>query len=114
MQMRFLISLMRELVVFCSLIGGRISQSTVKGVVREFGNPSSVFYQKADDQNQVSQGLKLLQVAARGLKRFNDPHATDLLDAIAHREREFIELYDNPTHQVIVKKILDRFGKPDC
>lgn len=113
MQMRFLISLMREVVVFCSLIGGRLSQSTVKGVVREFGNPSSPFYRKVDDKAQIFQGLKLLQVAARGLKRFNDPHAASLLEDIAHREREFVELYDNPTHRVIVKKIMERVGNKD-
>lgn len=113
MQLRFLISLMREVVVFCSLIGGRISQSTVKGVVREFGNPSSMFYRKVDDKSHVTQGLKLLQVAARGLKRFNDANADDLLGAIAHREREFVELYDNPTHRQIVKKIMDKVGQPD-
>lgn len=113
MQMRFLIFLMREVVVFCSLIGGRLSQSTVKGVVREFGNPSSAFYKKVDDKSQISQGLKLLQVAARGLKRFNDPQAASLLEDIAHRESEFIELYDNPTHRVIVKKIMERVGNKD-
>jgi hypothetical protein len=113
MQMRFLISLMREVVVFCSLIGGRLSQSTVKGVVQEFGNPSSSFYRQADDKSQISQGLKLLQVAARGLKRFKDPHATGLLEDIAHREREFVELYDNATHRIIVKKIMERVGNKD-
>lgn len=113
MRLRFLISLMREVVVFCSLIGGRLSESTVKGVVREFGNPSSPFYQQVDDKSQISQGLKLLQVAARGLKRFNDPHAAHLLADITHREREFVELYDNPTHRIIVKKIMERVGNKD-
>jgi hypothetical protein len=113
MRLRFLISLMREVVVFCSLIGGRLSESTVKGVVREFGNPSSPFYQRVDDKSQISQGLKLLQVAARGLKRFNDPHSANLLEVIAHREREFVELYDNPTHRLIVKKIMERVGNKD-
>ncbi|NTV13361.1 MAG: hypothetical protein HGA96_05445 [Desulfobulbaceae bacterium] len=113
MRMRFLISLMREVVVFCSLIGGRISQSTVKGVVREFGNPASAFYKKIDDKSHISQGLKLLQVAARGLKRFNDPHSAGLLENISYREKEFVELHDNPTHRIIVKKIMARVGKPD-
>jgi hypothetical protein len=114
MQMRFLLSLMREVVVFCSLIGGRISESTVKGVVREFGNPASTFYRHIEDKSQISQGLKLLQVAARGLKRFDDPNAANLLETIADREDEFAELDDNPTHREIVKKILDRFGKNYC
>ena len=112
MQIRFLISLMR-VVVFCALIGGRISQSTVTGVVREFGNPRSQFYQKADDKLHISRGLKLLQVAARGMKRFNDPHAMELLKNISHREREFIELCDNPNHQLIVKNIMEQLGEPN-
>ncbi len=111
MPLRFLIYLMREMVIFCALIGGRISQSTVRGVVREFGNPDSSFYRKVEDKSQISRGLKLLQVAARGLKRFNDPQFADLLKSIAGREQEFIELDDNPPHRIFVKQIMEQIGK---
>lgn len=113
MKLRFLVSLMREMVVFCSLIGGKISLSTVRGVVQEFGNPFSNYYRKIEDKEQISQGLKLLQVAARGLKRFNDPVSTHLLEKIAGRERDFVELYDNHGHRVTVKNVLGRVVKPD-
>jgi hypothetical protein len=111
MQMRFLLYLMRELVVFFSLIGGKISQSIVKGVVMEFGDPRSPFYVKVEDKSLVAQGLKLLQVAARGLKRSEYHH--DLLHMIAGLEREFIVLYDNPTHRVTVKKVMELLVTPD-
>lgn len=113
MQLRFLVSLMREVVMFCALIGGRLSKSTIKGVVREFGNPTSSFYRKADDPAQISRGLKLLQVAARGLKRFNDPFAADLLLDITHREQEFVRLNAHPSHQDTVKKVLEQIGSPE-
>jgi hypothetical protein len=102
---------MRELVVFCALIGGRISQSTVRGVVQEFGNPDSSFYRKLDDKNLISRGLKLLQVAARGLKRFADPLNHSLLQGISHREMEFLSLYDNRDHRATVKNLMDQIAK---
>ncbi|MBU0673274.1 MAG: hypothetical protein KJ950_01370 [Proteobacteria bacterium] len=113
MQLRFLLYLMREVVMFCSLIGGNISLSTVKGVVQEFGNPHSPFYRKIEKKSNISQGLKLLQVAARGLKRFHDPICLELLRRIAGMEQEFIDLYDNQTHRDTVKKVLDRVVKED-
>jgi hypothetical protein len=113
MQLRFLLNLLREVVVFCSLIGGEISRATVKGIVQEFGNPGSAFYRTIADKNQISQGLKLLQVAARGLKRFNDPLSLKMLAIIAGMEREFAALYDNPVHRVTVKKVMARVVEPD-
>jgi len=113
MPLRFLIYLMREMVIFCALIGGRISRFTVSGVVREFGNPTSSFYQKVDDMSHILRGLKLLQVAARGLKRFADPLSADLLQSIASREPEFIALYDNPNHRVAVKTIMEQLCRMD-
>jgi hypothetical protein len=113
MQLRFLLNLMREVVVFCSLVGGDISRATVKGIVREFGNPGSVFYRQIEDKSQIALGLKLLQVAARGLKRFNDPLSLKMLAMVAGMEREFAALYDNPVHRGNVKKVMAQVVKPD-
>ena len=108
MPPRFLVSLLREMVIFFSLIGGKPAKLVVMGIVQEFGNPDSAFYRNAKTKGAIGHGLKLLQVAARGLKRYNDPLSLDLLEMIAGREQEFIALNNNPAYHATVEKIMDR------
>ena len=114
MPTRFVAFLLRELVIFFSLIGGELALSLVRGVVQEFGNPKSVFYTQARDKAMVGQGIKLLQVAARGLKRFTDPLSMELRLRVSCREEEFLALdRSSAAHKSMVHNIMHRLVQMD-
>lgn len=113
MPAKFIVFLLREVVIFLSLVGGELPLSVVRGVVQEFGNPESAFYSKAEDKALISQGVKLLQVAARGMKRFDDPAAMEILLRISCREQEFLALDNNRKYQNTVNSIMHKLVQLD-
>ena len=114
MSLKFIVFLMRELVIFLSLVGGDLANTVVRGIVQEFGNPESVFYSKAEDKALITQGVKLLQVASRGMKRFGDPSAMEILLSVSCREQEFIGLdNDNSQYKTMVNNIMHRLVQLD-
>ena len=113
MQPRYLLYLQRELVIFLSLLGGESAKAIVQGVVQEFGNPASTYYQEMRRKENLRHSLQLLQVATRGLRRFEDPHSLAMIDTVLTREKDFIYLCEDPAHQAYVKTVMDRIGRPD-
>jgi hypothetical protein len=113
MQPRFLLYLQRELIIFLSLLGGESARIIVQGVVQEFGNPDSNYYQEMRRKENLRHSLQLLQVATRGLRRFEDPQCQALIDAVLTREKDFIYLCEDPAHQAYVKTVMDRISRPD-
>jgi len=101
---RFLLALKREIVIFFSLIGGKTSQSIIRGVVREFGDPKASFYKTNRDKACVRHAMQLLLTSARGLKRFEDSATSDLLATVAGREKEFFLLDSKPAHRKHVSR----------
>jgi hypothetical protein len=106
-QPRFLLYLIRELVIFLALIGGKSAQSIIHGVVEEFGDPGSAYYRDMKNKEDLRHSLQLLQVAARGLKRFDDPEGISLLGEITSREKAFIDLYDEPDPLNHVQRVME-------
>lgn len=113
MQPRFLLYLQRELVIFLSLLGGDSARAIVQGVVQEFGNPDSAYYQEMRKKENLRHSLQLLQVATRGLRRFEDPQSLALIDAVLTREKDFVYLCEDPAHQAYVKTVMDRISRLD-
>lgn len=113
MQPRYLLYLQRELVIFLSLLGGESAKAIVQGVVQEFGNPASTYYQEMRRKENLRHSLQLLQVATRGLRRFEDPQSQALIDAVLSREKDFTYLCEDPAHQAYVRTVMDRIGRPD-
>jgi len=113
MQPRFLLYLQRELVIFLSLIGGEFSLALVQGVVQEFGNPDSEYYKDMRKKENLRHTLQLLQVATRGLRRFEDANAMAMIDTVLCREKDFIQLWAEPSHQTYVKTVMERISKLD-
>ncbi|MBU0481090.1 MAG: hypothetical protein KKG47_08310 [Proteobacteria bacterium] len=107
-QPRFLLYLQREIVIFFALIGGEAAQSIVLAIVREFGNPTSSFYNTQPEKADLKHALQLLQVSVRALRRFENPHAEGLFDEIIAKESDFIKLNDDPSHESYVKRVLGR------
>lgn len=108
MQPHFLLYLLRELVIFLALIGGYSSQAIIHGLVKEFGNPDSSYYKEMHNKENLRHSLLLLQVAARALRRFNDPQSNAILDEIAKKEPAFLGLHNDSAHHINVKRVLGK------
>jgi len=113
MQPRFILYLIRELVIHLSLIGGNSAKLIMRGVVEEFGNPHSSYYQEMRDKDNLRYSLQLLQVAARGLRRFEDPEGARLLDGVLSNQSVFIELYSNQDHHNLVDRVMEKIRNPE-
>ncbi|MBU0675188.1 MAG: hypothetical protein KJ950_11140 [Proteobacteria bacterium] len=112
MQPRFLLFLLRELVIFLGLIGGKASLALVHGMVKEFGNPHASYYQTMKNPEDLRYSLQLLQVSARSLRRFEAPDTNTLFDEIAAQEAAFINLLQNPAQGEYVKRVIERILIP--
>lgn len=113
MQPRFLLYLIREMVIFFSLIGGKSAHAIIRGVVLEFGDPSSAYYREMKNKENLRHSLQLLQIAARSLRRFADPLDLELLEEIVGNEDAFIKLYDEPDPLNHVQRVMEKIRKGD-
>ena len=109
----FLLLLQRELVIFLALVGGESSLAIIQGVVRDFGNPESTYYQAMAKKENLRHSLQLLHVAVRGLRRFEDPGAIAQIDAVASRAHNFLNLAEDHAQQVYVRKVIESISRPD-
>jgi hypothetical protein len=105
---RFLLFLQREMVIFLALVGGESARAIIQGVVQEFGNPASTYYQAMSNKDNLRYSLQLLQVAIRCLRRFNDPQTPALIDVIISRAHDFIFLCEDPAHHTYVNTVIER------
>jgi hypothetical protein len=108
MQPRFLLYLIRELVIFFSLIGGKSAHAIIRGVVLEFGDPLSAYYKEMKNKENLRHSLQLLQIAARSLRRFADPQDMNLLGEIVSNEDAFVKLYDEPDPLNHVQRVMEK------
>lgn len=113
MQPRFLLYLIREMVIFFTLVGGKSAHFIIHGVVLEFGNPSSAYYKTMKNKENLRHSLQLLQIAARSLRRFTDPQDMKLLEDIVTREDAFMQLYDDPDPLNHVQRVMEKIRKGD-
>lgn len=113
MQPRFLLYLIREMVIFFSLIGGKSAHAIIRGVVLEFGDPFSAYYREMKNKENLRHSLQLLQIAARSLRRFADPQDMDLLWKIVSNEDAFVKLYDEPDPLNHVQRVMEKIRKGD-
>ena len=113
MHPRFLLYLIREMVIFFSLIGGKSAHAIIRGVVLEFGDPSSAYYREMKNKENLRHSLQLLQIAARSLRRFTDPQDMNLLWEIVSNEDAFVKLYDEPDPLNHVQRVMEKIKKGD-
>jgi len=109
-QPRFLLYLLREMVIFFSLIGGKTAHAIIRGVVLEFGDPSSTYYRKMINKENLRHSLQLLQIAARSLLRFAKLDDMGLLGEIVSREEAFEQLYDEPDPLNHVQRVMENIN----
>ncbi|MCK5117822.1 MAG: hypothetical protein KAR44_14600 [Candidatus Aegiribacteria sp.] len=113
MQPRFLLYLIRELVIFISLAGGELPLTVVLGVVQEYSRPSTPYYKDMKNKENLKYSLQFLQVAARALRRFNEPQSDAVFEGIASKEVLFVNLNEeDAAHGKYVKRVIDRIMQP--
>ncbi|MBU0485050.1 MAG: hypothetical protein KKB30_11125 [Proteobacteria bacterium] len=108
MKPRFLLYLQRELVIFIGLIGGSSAQAIIQGIVKEFGDPASSYYQTMKQKENLRHSLQLLQVATRALRRFEDSQSDSIFSEIANRKEKFIRLTTDPSTQDYIKRTIGK------
>lgn len=113
MQPRFLLYLIREMVIFFSLIGGKSAHAIIRGVVLEFGDPFSAYYREMKNKENLRHSLQLLQIAARSLRRFSDLQDMNLLWEIVSNEDAFVKLYDEPDPLNHVQRVMEKIRTGD-
>ena len=111
MQPRFLLYLLREMVIFFSLIGGKSAHAIIRGVVEEFGDPTSAYYRKMKNKENLRHSLQLLQIAARSLLRFAELKDMGLLGEVVSNKDAFIQLYDEPDPLNHVDRVMTNIHK---
>lgn len=111
MQPRFLLYLLREMVIFFSLIGGKSAHTIIRGVVLEFGDPFSAYYRDMKNKENLRHSLQLLQISARSLRRFADPQDMNHLWEIISHKDAFVKLYDEPDPLNHVQRVMEKIRK---
>ncbi|GAB4345691.1 MAG: hypothetical protein Kow0089_22940 [Desulfobulbaceae bacterium] len=111
MRPRFLLYLLREMVIFFSLVGGDQAHTIIQGVVVEFGDPSSSYYKEMKNKENLRHSLQLLQVAARSLLKFGVLEDMGLLGEIVSKEKDFIQLYDEPDPLNHVQRVMENIHR---
>jgi hypothetical protein len=109
----FLLLLQREMVIFLALAGGESSLAIIQGVVRDFGDPASTYYQTMAKKENLRYSLQLLQVAVRSLRRFEDPQAISQIDAVSRRAQDFILLSEDPAYRNYLQKVFENIRRVD-
>lgn len=107
MPLRYLTTLERELIIFLALTGGPIAHRVLRSITGEYGNPFSNVYQTLKSPVEIKSFLQLLQVAARGLRRFSDVEDLAVFQAIYNREHDFLALWDHEPHAKLVRRVLE-------
>ncbi|HIJ79172.1 MAG: hypothetical protein OEY01_09165 [Desulfobulbaceae bacterium] len=107
MPLRYLTTLERELIIFLSLTGGDIAHKIVRGLTKEYGDPKASLYLAGTDASYFRPFLQVLQVAARGLRRFDETKDLSLFQVIADQQTNFSNLSANQAHITLVKRVMD-------
>jgi len=106
-----LINMLREALIFFTLVGGTGVYKVVRDTVEEFASPDFGLYHSKNSILYLKNLLQLLQVGIRCLAIFGDKKDIELLSAIKIREKEFIALkgvldLDLSFHKKVVKKLM--------
>ncbi len=113
MSPRFLLYLLREMLILLALSGGASSLALIQGVVRDFGNPEATYYQTKGKEENLRYFLQVLQVAVHCLRRYEDPQALAQIDILVSRARDFICLSADSAQQTYARKVFENISRID-
>jgi len=102
----FLFSLEREMYIFLSLVGGDAAYRILRAAAEEYGNPESRVYQFKNSFKYLPMLLEQLKILVRGLGRVGGKQDLMLLRKIKQREAAFMQFWDDPGYQGLVRQVL--------
>jgi hypothetical protein len=111
MNLKYLLSLEREIHVFVALLGGDVARSIIRSAINEYGNPDAEIYRLADDTAIIEAFLQHLKVLVRGLGRSGEPSDEWVIDKVIDRHDEFLSFSKESRHEVLVNRVLEWAGR---
>ena len=107
MNLKYLLSLEREIHVFVALLGGDVARSVLRSAINEYGNPDAEIYRLADDTATIEAFLQHLKVLVRGLGRSGEASDEWVIDKIIDRREEFLSFSKDNRHEALVNRVMD-------
>ena len=107
MNLKYLLSLEREIHVFVALLGGDVARSVLRSAINEYGNPDAEIYRLADDTATIEAFLQHLKVLVRGLGRSGEGSDEWVIDKIIDRREEFLSFSKDNRHEALVNRVMD-------
>jgi hypothetical protein len=107
MNLKYLLSLEREIHVFVALIGGDVARSVLRSAINEYGNPDAEIYRLADNTATIAAFLQHLKVLVRGLGRSGEASDEWVIDKVIDRRDEFLSFSKDSHHEALVNRVLE-------
>ena len=111
MNLKYLLSLEREIHIFVALLGGDVARSILRSAINEYGNPDAELYRLADDIATVEAFLQHLKVLVRGLGRAGEASDERIIDKVIDRREDFISFSKEIRHDALVKRVMEWAGR---
>ena len=111
MNLKYLLSLEREIHIFVALLGGDVARSVLRSAINEYGNPDTELYRLADDMATVEAFLQHLKVLVRGLGRAGEASDEWIIDKVIDRREDFLSFSKENRHEALVKRVMEWAGR---
>jgi hypothetical protein len=106
LPLRFLLALEREVHIFLALAGGETAAVVLRSALKVYGNPSAQVYHMQESAGQMTSLIQHLAALIRGFGRVGTAQDLALLDEIKAYREGFLDLGNDPRHEILVKRIL--------
>jgi len=107
MNLKYLLSLEREIHIFVALLGGDVARSILRSAINEYGNPDAEIYRLADDPATIEAFLQHLKVLVRGLGRSGEASDAWVIDNVVDRREDFFNFSKENRHVALVNRVLE-------
>ena len=111
MNLKYLLSLEREIHVFVALLGGDVARSVLRSAINEYGNPDTEIYRLAGDTTTIEAFLQHLKVLVRGLGRSGEASDEWMIGKVIDRRDDFLSFSKDSRHEVLVDRVLEWAGR---
>jgi hypothetical protein len=102
----YLLSLEREILIFCALVGGQTARIVLREALDQFGNPDSALYQFHLNTQMLSTLMTHLQIAVRAMACAGHSIDIEVLKALEKNTKALSDLDAHPMHKLNVKQVM--------
>ena len=105
-ELRFLLALQRELIIFCSLVKGHTALTVLREVMARFSNPEDQIYHQALTHQHLTLLIPHLQILVRAIGRVGNQQDVKYLQKFLKNTKRFADLDSHPAHVLKVKQMM--------